>query len=87
MRTDRRLITVFEFGLLVNEDESSDSQFTCIPSDTFSFLERMCLSEEETEVGKFLHLRSVNRQKVLQVKNYVGVIFSPNGTQIEIYLR
>lgn len=84
MKTDRQLITVFEFGLLVNEDESSDSDFTAIPAQTFNFLESMCLSEEESESGKFLHLRSVNRQKVLQVKNYAGVIFTPYGVQIEV---
>lgn len=84
MKTERQLITVFEFGLLVNEEESSDSDFTAIPAQTFNFLESMCLSEEESESGKFLHLRSVNRQKVLQVKNYAGVIFTPHGIQIEV---
>lgn len=84
MKTDRQLITVFEFGLLVSEDESSDSDFTAIPTQTFNFLESMCLSEEENESGKFLHLRSVNRQKVLQVKNYAGIIFTPYGVQIEV---
>lgn len=84
MLADVQLFTVFEFGLLANEAESDDSAFTLIPAKAFDYLESLCLSEEESECAKFLHLRVVNRQKVLQVRNYAGVIFTPHGAQIEV---
>lgn len=76
---------VFEFGYLTAESTAADeSGFTLISKENFRYLESLCLSQQDTDVNQFLQLKTRYGCKVLQVKNYVGVIFTPHGEHIEV---
>lgn len=76
---------VFEFGYLTCDEEAANSNgYTLISPSAFQYLESLCLSEQEGNVGRFLTLCSRYGDKLLQVKNYVGLIFTPNGQHIEV---
>ncbi|MGI9276301.1 MAG: McrC family protein [Endozoicomonas sp.] len=75
------VITVFEYGYLSCEvDEHRCSR---IPVRAFSYLEALCLNQSE-DTPAFLRLCSFRGHKALQVRNYVGVIHTPAGVQIEV---
>ncbi len=76
--------SVFEYGCLCSEPEGLESGFTLIPTRAFDYLEQLCLGGHDDEATKLLRLKSRNGLKVLQVQNYVGVICTPTGEQIEI---
>ncbi|MET4693620.1 McrC family protein [Endozoicomonas lisbonensis] len=75
------LITVFEYGYL--SSTTSDQRCTRISQAAFDYLEALCLREDESSPS-FLRLCSFDRNKALQVRNYVGVIHTPAGQQIEV---
>lgn len=76
---------VFEYGYLSCDEKAADeNSFTLISTEAFQYLEQRCLCQEEAEVSQFLLLRAKHGHKVLQVKNYVGVIFTPHGQHIEV---
>ncbi|MBB1314184.1 McrC family protein [Aliivibrio sp. SR45-2] len=76
---------VFEFGYLTAESAAADeSGFTLISKENFRYLESLCLTQQDTDVNQFLQLKTRYGCKVLQVKNYVGVIFTPHGEHIEV---
>ncbi|MGF1763379.1 McrC family protein [Aliivibrio kagoshimensis] len=76
---------VFEFGYLCSDKVASEENgFTFISTEAFGYLESCCLSEQEPEISQLLQLRTRYGFKVLQVKNYVGVIFTPHGQHIEV---
>lgn len=72
--------TVFEFGYLTIKD-SSDSKK--ISTTAFNYLKDISL-QEGAETNKCLKLVKRHGVEMLQVQNYVGVIFSPNGEYIEV---
>ncbi|EAS45760.1 restriction endonuclease [Photobacterium profundum] len=76
---------VFEYGYLsCDKKAAKENSFTLISTEAFQYLEQRCLCQEEAEVSQFLLLRAKHGHKVLQVKNYVGVIFTPHGQHIEV---
>ena len=83
----KKQTTVFEFGYLGNGDDESDKvqaspQIEPISGDAYNYLKKLCLCDDSE--SRFMRLRQVDSCEVLQVKNYAGVIFTPDGTQIEV---
>ena len=78
-------LTVFEFGYLTCDEHAAQANgYTLISANAFHYLERLCLNENKDNVGRFLKLCSRYGDKLLQVRNYVGVLFTPNGEHIEV---
>lgn len=76
---------VYEFGYLSFEEEVAKANgYTLISSAAFQHLEQLCLNKHASKVGRFLKLFTRYGHKVLQVQNYVGVIFTPIGEHIEV---
>ncbi|EGU58990.1 hypothetical protein VINI7043_16298 [Vibrio nigripulchritudo ATCC 27043] len=76
---------VYEFGYLSFEKEVAQANgYTLISSAAFQHLEQLCLNKHASKVGRFLKLFTRYGHKVLQVQNYVGVIFTPIGEHIEV---
>ncbi|REL27747.1 restriction endonuclease [Thalassotalea euphylliae] len=80
---------VFEFGYLGNGDDNeygaqvkAANKITAISGRAYEYLKNLCLCDKSE--SRFLRLRQVEHCEVLQVKNYAGVVFTPDGTQIEV---
>jgi len=74
---------VFEYGYLAKGQKSANShRITQISDSAFRELKKQCLNEESE--SRFLNLTSIENTEVLQLNNYVGVILTRDGTQIEI---
>ncbi|MCA1323746.1 McrC family protein [Herbaspirillum sp. alder98] len=73
-----------EFGLLVQGSIEGNSVDVCgISSDeAWSFLEALAYSDEKND--RFIEVARYGGRKALRVKNFIGVIAAPDGTQIEI---
>jgi 5-methylcytosine-specific restriction enzyme subunit McrC len=82
-RISQRLV-VFEFGYVGDEEQlkSPNKKIKPISKAAFGYLEHLCLSADEQ--SGFLRLCSVDNNKVIQLRNYAGVLFTPDGTQIEV---
>ena len=83
----KKQTTVFEFGYLVNGDDKSGKvpaspQIKPISGEAYNYLRKLCLCDDSE--SRFMRLKQVDSCEVLQVKNYAGVIFTPDGTQIEV---
>ncbi|WP_026971627.1 McrC family protein [Aliagarivorans marinus] len=77
--------TVFEYGYLCANDEVSQLRgYSRVSGDTFRYLRDICLGEAGDQALPFLTLKSHYSQEVIQVRNYVGVICTPHGEQVEI---
>lgn len=77
--------SVFEYGYLVNEEDSGKlTDSVSLPASAFHWLEQRCLNDEDSEDRRLLSLRALNGIKVIQVKNYVGVIALPQQRMIEV---
>jgi 5-methylcytosine-specific restriction enzyme subunit McrC len=78
--------TVFEFDSLVPEGVGGrpDDAVRVVPAEVYEWLEARCA--ELSERGGPAWLRAGHRRgrRVIQVTNYVGVIRSPGGYQIEV---
>jgi len=77
--------SVFEYGYLVSEKNKArlcDAE--SIPEPAFNWLEQRCLKDKESDDQRLLSLRTLNGVKVIQVKNYVGVIALPQQRFIEV---
>ena len=74
-------VTIFEYGYL-SADEGVKKPIKEITQSAFNYLEKLCLCDESE--SRFMQLRSKNANKVIQVQNYVGVLLTPCGTQIEV---
>lgn len=76
-------IVVYEFDKLgTGEKAEASNNIVSVPAPTFAYLKRLCLCE--LSESRFLSMKMVDNCEVLQVKNYAGVIFTPDGTHIEI---
>lgn len=77
--------SIFEYGYLVSEeDQAKFADAEPLPAAAFRWLEQRCLREKDSEDQRLLSLRAVSGVKVIQVKNYVGVIALPQQRIIEI---
>ncbi len=75
--------TVFEFGYLgFCKKAQMSSRVEVIPQSAYDYLKSLCLCDDSE--SRFMRLRQVDKCEVLQVKNYAGVVFTPDGTQIEV---
>lgn len=83
MSVVKQQTTVFEFGYLGWCDKAKASEkIKVISEGAFNYLKSLCLCDESE--SRFLQLKSIDSCEVLQVKNYAGVVFTPDGTQIEV---
>ncbi len=78
---------VFEFGYLGNGDDKSGKaqaspKIKAISEKAYEYLKSLCLCDESE--SRFLLLKQIDSCEVLQVQNYAGVLFTPDGTQIEV---
>ena len=77
--------TVFEFGYLcADQSASQENGYTHIPKHDFQYLELRCLSDDSSGFSQLMQPRFRCGHRLLQVKNYVGVIFVPSGNHIEV---
>ncbi|CQR79055.1 McrC family protein [Enterobacter hormaechei] len=83
--TGRRQWSTFEYGYLVSKEDSGRVKDAVeLPPACFAWLEKCCLNDDAEYDARLLTLKTVGRVKVLQVKNYVGVIALPGGAFIEV---
>lgn len=76
-------VVVYEFDRLgTGEKAEASNRIMSVQASTFAYLKRLCLCESSE--SRFLSMKMVDNCEVLQVKNYAGVIFTPDGTHIEI---
>jgi len=76
-------ITVFEFGYMgFCEKALRSSKINAISKSAYDYLKSLCICDDSE--SRFLRIRQVDNCEVLQVKNYAGVLFTPDGTQIEV---
>lgn len=77
-------LCVREFGLLIQEKPESESlDFGYIENmNAWSFLEALAYSNDKQ--NRFIKIARYQGKKALKVVNFVGVITTPDGTQIEI---
>ncbi|MEL4431667.1 McrC family protein [Shewanella mangrovisoli] len=76
--------SVFEFGYLCADEEQIQQGYTYIPDSDFADLERRCLTDDNSGFSQIMQPRIKQGCHVLQVQNYVGVIFVPSGRHIEV---
>ena len=83
--TSRQNFTVFEYGYLVDEkDRGRMNNAVALPTKLFEWLEHRCLNDNDDNTHRLLTLRSRGGVKMLQVKNYAGVISLPGNAFIEV---
>jgi len=77
--------TVYEFSYLTSDQvAASELKAILISGDAFNYLKEVSLSAAETETRKCLSLSKRCGHELIQVKNYVGVLFTPTGEHIEV---
>ncbi|EGQ9300152.1 restriction endonuclease [Vibrio vulnificus] len=77
--------TVFEYGCLSFDKLARDELGAeLISKSAFEYLKEVCLSANESETSKCLGLTKRYGHELIQVKNYVGVLFTPTGEHIEV---
>ncbi|ENC6709701.1 McrC family protein [Vibrio harveyi] len=77
--------TVFEYGYLSFDKSARDELGAeLISKSAFEYLKEVCLSANGSEASKCLGLTKRYGYELIQVKNYVGVLFTPTGEHIEV---
>ncbi|EJG0997804.1 McrC family protein [Vibrio parahaemolyticus] len=77
--------TVFEYGYLSFDKLACDELGAqLISKSAFEYLKEVCLNADESETSKCLDLMKRYGHELIQVKNYVGVLFTPTGEHIEV---
>ncbi|EKO3518396.1 McrC family protein [Vibrio fluvialis] len=77
--------TVFEYGYLTSQDvDQSIKKTSRISESAYNYLKEVCLGSDEGGVGRCLSLTKRYGYELIQVKNYVGVLFTPTGEHIEV---
>ncbi|EJD6671046.1 McrC family protein [Providencia rettgeri] len=80
-----KVITLFEYGYLVSEEDKERARYAKPLTDSaFRWLEQCCLKDKDAVDQRLLTLCTRSGVKVLQVKNYVGILALPKGIFIEI---
>ncbi|RJG38793.1 McrC family protein [Motilimonas pumila] len=75
--------TVFEFGYLTFDKSASDEPgVKLISPEAFEYLKEVSLSE--TEMSMCLALTKRYGHELIQLQNYVGVLFTPTGEHVEV---
>ena len=83
MLSVKKQLSVFEFAYLgFGVKAVLSDRITVIPEGAYSYLKNLCLCDESE--SRFLRNRVIDSCEVLQVQNYAGVLFTPDGTQIEV---
>ena len=78
-------LSIREFGLLSAEGEDNGLDYRRVSSEVYDELRASALGEADQESGaQFLRLTSRQGVECVQVCNYVGLIQTSNGCQIEI---
>lgn len=79
-------VTIFEFDIVIpmSPRASGVERLSQIPEAEFNWLEDQCLRMAENGTGVWARLIHRHGHKGIQVRNFVGVIRSPNGFQIEV---
>ncbi len=86
----RALISIREFGFLLNAEEHPEAIDTplakTIPAKAYAALVALQLSERkaDADIQPFLRPALFHRKPALQVRNYVGVLQTACGVQIEV---
>lgn len=76
---------MFEYGYLTYEKSAcEDLQAVQISKVAFEYLKEVSLSATQENTAKCLSLTKRYGYELIQVKNYVGVLFTPTGEHIEI---
>ncbi|ANO33133.1 restriction endonuclease [Vibrio breoganii] len=76
--------TVFEYGYLTHSKEATSIGASRISTRAFDYLKEVSLSADESDLCKCLSLTKRLGVELIQVKNYVGVLFTPTGEHIEV---
>ncbi|MGF1746216.1 McrC family protein, partial [Vibrio minamisatsumaniensis] len=77
--------TVFEYGYLTCDQAACvNLGAKLISKHAFEYLKEVSLSAEESNTHKCLSLTKRYGLELIQVKNYVGVLFTPTGEHIEV---
>lgn len=76
-------VTIREYGSLAYHGESGGLDFAVIDKHAWCWLKEICLNRTDDQ-SEFLRLISKGGNECLQVRNYVGVLETPSGLQIEI---
>jgi 5-methylcytosine-specific restriction enzyme subunit McrC len=84
-----KLLEVREFeSITCNEDYENDPQYKYLNKETFAELENLILSFNESDQSEAMDFLKIgvrkNVGKVIQAKNYVGLIQMKNGFQVQI---
>ena len=74
--------TIFEFDAVA--PLGAGAGVTEVPADVFAWLERICLQTAERGEAAWLRLTQRRGRRVVQVTNFVGVMRSPAGFQLEV---
>jgi 5-methylcytosine-specific restriction enzyme subunit McrC len=77
------MVTIREYGCLGNHDRSNGLDYSAIDKHSWLWLRSLCLTRRDKQ-PELLRLVSRNGQECLQVRNYVGILETPSGSQIEI---
>ncbi|GAD79746.1 McrC family protein [Vibrio ezurae] len=75
---------VFEYGYLTHSKDAESLGASRISTRAFNYLKEVSLSAEESDLYKCLSLTKRYGVELIQVKNYVGVLFTPTGEHIEV---
>lgn len=74
---------MFEYGYISSDKEPAKSnRITQVSDSAFCELKKLCLCDESE--SRFLRLKSIDNTEVLQLNNYVGVVLTRDGTQVEV---
>ncbi|MFB5560294.1 McrC family protein [Bacillus cereus] len=84
-----KLLEVLEFELITcNKDYKDEESFKYLDEETFIELENFILSTNDTEEADAMNFLKIgtkrNVGKIIQAKNYVGLVQMKNGYQIQI---
>jgi len=75
--------TIFEYGFLCSVGVKS-AHYTALPIKAFKALKRLAMDNDTESSSAFLQIRHVKGSELIQVKNYVGVLFLTDDIQLEI---
>lgn len=83
MLSVKKQLSVFEFSYLgFGPKAELSNRIYVIPESAYTYLKKLCLCDDSE--SRFLRNSLIDNCEVLQVLNYAGVLFTPDGTQIEV---